>query len=82
MAKVAENAKCLAAERYSSESRYLNLDSSVLEEATLVMDEYTIKYILGEKDDYDGFVASWLASGGEELQEQATEQFRNWGFIE
>lgn len=82
MAKVAENAKCLDAERYSSESRYLNLDSSVLEEANLVMDEYTIKYILGEKDDYDGFVASWLASGGGELQEQATEQFRNWGFIE
>ena len=40
------------------------------------------RYILGETDDYDGFVENWLSSGGQELLEDAEQTFRKYGLME
>ena len=69
------------AERYSPEAKYLTLDSSTMEEADMVYQEFTINYIMGVDDDYDSFVEAWLAAGAEALKAQAEEQWIEWGFI-
>ena len=47
-----------------------------------VESQFVSRYILGETDDYDGFVESWLSSGGQELLEDAEQTFRKYGLME
>jgi putative aldouronate transport system substrate-binding protein len=68
-------------ERYPADSAMLNLNSDNQTQAGTVSSEFTIQYILGQTSDYDGFVRRWLASGGQALLDEATQQFRGYGII-
>jgi hypothetical protein len=50
-------------------------------QAGIVSLEFTIRYILGQTSDYDGFVRQWLASGGQALLDEAAQQLRGYGRI-
>ena len=69
-------------DRWSVNYRFLNPDSTVKTEAGNVESQFVSRYILGETDDYDGFVESWLSSGGQELLEDAEQTFRKYGLME
>ena len=51
-------------------------------EADNVKDQFTSRYILGETDDYDGFVEQWKEAGGQELLEDAEKTFKKYGLME
>ncbi|MFB9276770.1 extracellular solute-binding protein [Cohnella cellulosilytica] len=60
----------------------LSLDAQLKSDLETMQNEFDIKYILGGTSDYDGFVQQWLASGGQQLLDQATEQFKQAGLIQ
>lgn len=62
-------------------SDLLRLDVQKLSEVSRIVEEFEIKYILGDEDDYDSFVQNWMNQGGEELMKSAEEQFREMGII-
>ena len=69
--------------RWTSEGLLYAADATLAEEVKNNRNEYFIKYIMGEvsEDSYDEFVAEWLADGGQEYLDAATEQFKAMGFI-
>lgn len=69
-------------DRWSVNYRFLNPDPTVKTEAGNVESQFVSRYILGETDDYDGFVENWLSSGGQELLEDAEQTFRKYGLME
>jgi hypothetical protein len=71
----------MAAPRYADDFHLLSLNTDNLAQADTVYQEFIIQYILGQTSDYDGFVKRWLASGGQALQEEATQQLRSYGRI-
>ncbi len=71
-----------AMERWSAESQFLALDATTLSEVDMVLQEFAINYIMGADTDYEAFVSRWLDAGGQDLLEDVTEQFIQWGFIE
>lgn len=60
----------------------LSLDPQIVSDLEKLQNEFDIKYILGGTTDYDGFVKQWLASGGQTLLDNATEQFKTAGLIQ
>ncbi len=66
---------------YSDDNYLLVQDAQLQLDCEAVKDEFEIKYILGQTDDYDGFVTQWLATGGQALLDSATEQFKAMGKI-
>ena len=71
-----------AMERWSAESQFLALDATTLSEVDMVLQEFTINYIMGADTDDEAFVSRWLDAGGQDLLDDVTEQFIQWGFIE
>jgi len=71
----------LSFKRYSNEPAMLSLDPNNTSNAKDVLDQFEIKYILGETMDYEAFTNEWLASGGQALLEEAEAQFKKYGFI-
>ena len=71
-----------AMERWSAESQFLALDATTLSEVDMVLQEFAINYIMGADTDYEAFVSRWLDAGGQDLLDDVTEQFIQWGFIE
>lgn len=69
------------APRYSDDHYLLNLSTDNTTQADAIRDEFMINYILGETDDYEGFVAQWLNGGGQALLDEAKEQFISYGII-
>jgi hypothetical protein len=72
----------MASPRNPDDSFLLNLNSDNHVQANTVSSEFTIQYILGRTSDYDGFVRQWLASGGQALLDEATQQLRGSGRIQ
>ena len=72
----------MGADRWAIDYRFLNPDSTVKAEADNVKDQFTSRYILGETDDYDGFVEQWKEAGGQELLEDAEKTFKKYGLME
>jgi hypothetical protein len=68
-------------ERYPADSSMLNLNSDNQTQADTVNSEFTIRYILGQTSDYDGFVRRRLASGGQALLDEAARQLKGYGGI-
>ena len=68
--------------KYSPDARFLHLDQAMVGELGTLLDEFEYKYIVGDTDDYDGFVNTWLAAGGQALLDEATAQFQSLGMIE
>lgn len=66
-------------EYYPDDHYLLVFDSQMLVDCEAVKNEFEIKYILGQTDDYDGFVQQWLATGGQAMLDAATEQFKAMG---
>ncbi|MDR1904046.1 MAG: extracellular solute-binding protein [Treponema sp.] len=71
----------MAAPRNPDDRFLLNLNSDNVAQADTVYKEFTIRYILGQTSDYDGFVRQWRASGGQALLDEATQQLRGYGRI-
>lgn len=69
-------------DRWAIDYRFLNLDSTAVAEAGNVAGQFASRYILGETDDYDGFVEEWLSSGGQGLLEEAEATFKKYGLME
>ena len=70
------------AETYNSEHRCLVLDAKTNADATNIYNEYVIKYILKESNEsYASFQKRWLDGGGQNLLDQATEQFKTYGYL-
>ncbi|MFD0714664.1 hypothetical protein [Paenibacillus sp. GCM10027626] len=67
--------KATAAETYKNYEAFLTLDPQLISDVGKLQQEFDIKYVLGESTDYEGFVKNWLASGGQQLLDQAKEQF-------
>lgn len=68
-------------EFYPTDYQLLALDLDATTETQRILDEFEINYILGNDMDYDAFVQRWLASGGQALIDEATEQFKEMGII-
>jgi putative aldouronate transport system substrate-binding protein len=66
---------------YADDIHLLNLNADNQTQANTVQSEFAIQYILGQTSDYDGFVRRWLASGGQALLDEATQQLRGYGRI-
>jgi ABC-type glycerol-3-phosphate transport system substrate-binding protein len=80
--RLLQTAQNKAAARYdTSYSQFLVLDQTNTASANSVNDEFSIQYILNQTNDYDGFQRRWLSSGGQALIDQATEQYRRYGYI-
>jgi hypothetical protein len=71
----------MASLRNPDDNFLLNLNSDNVAQAGAVSSEFTIRYILGQTSDYDGFVRQWLASGGQALLDEATRQLKGYGRI-
>lgn len=69
-------------DRWAMDYLFLNPDSTVKAEADNVRNQFTSRYILGETDDYEGFVEQWLEAGGQELLEDAEQTFKKYGLME
>ena len=76
------NNGALAEETYAPDAYFLHLDQSVVGELDTLVAEFEYKYIIGETDDYAGFMNEWLAAGGQELLDEATRQFKALGMIQ
>lgn len=74
--------EALGYERYSGEWLKLTLDANTVQACDDLLREFQVKYILGQTSDYEAFVSTWLERGGQELLEEATEQFKELGLIE
>jgi ABC-type glycerol-3-phosphate transport system substrate-binding protein len=71
-----------AAARYDTGySQLLVLDQANSSSVGSVTDEFSIQYILNQTNDYEGYRRRWLSSGGQALLDQATEQFKKYGYI-
>jgi len=68
-------------ERYPADAQMLNLNTDNQTSANTLSSEFTIQYIQGQTSDYDGFVRRWLASGGQALLDEATQQLKGYGII-
>jgi len=68
--------------KFDADYMLLNPDPTLAEESKRIIDEFEISYILGNTDDYDGFVAAWRAGAGDELIEDATKTFQYYGIID
>lgn len=66
----------------SGEVHLLNLEPGLVEDTNKVLNEFEIRYILGETNDYETFVENWKAAGGDELVAQAEEQYRQLGLLD
>lgn len=55
----------------------VNFDPQNKSDADQVMNEFDIKYVLGEDTDYNKFKDRWLKQGGQALLDQVTEQLVN-----
>jgi putative aldouronate transport system substrate-binding protein len=71
----------MASPRNPDDNYLLNLNSDNQVQANAVNSEFTIQYIMGQTSDYDGFVRQWLASGGQALLDEATQQLKGYGRI-
>jgi ABC-type glycerol-3-phosphate transport system substrate-binding protein len=60
----------------------LSLDPTTNMDVQNVTNEFEIKYVLGDVDNYEDFRKQWLSVGGQKLLDQATEQFREKGMID
>lgn len=69
---------------YDAFGRLLSPDPTLREDASSMQAEFEIAYLLGEvgETDYEGFVAEYNASYGDQLLENAAETFREYGVIE
>ena len=75
------NNGALAEEAYAPDAYFLHLDQTLAGELDTMIAEFEYKYIVGETDDYEGFMNDWLAAGGQELLDEATTQFKALGMI-
>ena len=75
------NNGALAEETYAPDAYFLHLDQTLAGELDTMLAEFEYKYIVGETDDYEGFMNEWLAAGGQELLDEATAQFKSLGMI-
>ena len=75
------NTEFMGYDRWSNFGLLLNIDATLTEEVTMDKEAYFIKYIIGEvsEDSYDDFVKDWLADGGQEYLDLATEGFEKLG---
>lgn len=70
-----------AAEFFPTDNQLLALDVDATTETNRVLAEFEINYILGNDMDYDAFVQRWLNAGGQQLINEAKEQFKEYGLI-
>lgn len=59
----------------------LNLDATIQDKLTQLANSFEYNYVSGKTNDYDGFVKDWLAQGGQELLDSATEQLKEYGML-
>jgi putative aldouronate transport system substrate-binding protein len=78
---MAMDMKTKAMEQYEGFDQLLALSQQAITDANDVMNEFEIKYILGQDTDYDGFVTRWLAAGGQQLLDEAKEQWTAMGVM-
>jgi putative aldouronate transport system substrate-binding protein len=71
----------MAQPRVGDDHLLLNLNSDRTTTTNTLTNEFTIRYILGQDTDYDGFVRRWLAAGGQALLDEATAQLKGYGRI-
>jgi putative aldouronate transport system substrate-binding protein len=71
----------MAQPRVGDDHLLLNLNSDNTTTTDTLTNEFTIRYILGQDNDYDGFVRQWLAAGGQALLDEAAQQLRGYGRI-
>jgi putative aldouronate transport system substrate-binding protein len=79
--EMAMDMKTKAMEQYEGFDQLLALSQQAITDANDVMNEFEIKYILGQDTDYDGFVTRWLAAGGQQLLDEAKEQWTAMGVM-
>ncbi|MCU6711977.1 extracellular solute-binding protein [Paenibacillus sp. J5C_2022] len=60
----------------------LKLDPQLVSDVSKMTEEFQIKYILGEKTDYDQFIEDWLKAGGQKLLDEAESQFKSMNLIQ
>lgn len=72
----------LAFPTYPDHDHSLVLDPQIQSDVAVLTNEFCINYILGYDNDYEAFKSKWLISGGQDLIDQAYEQFKAYGFIE
>ena len=73
--------RIIAAQRNPDHHFLLNLSNDNQVQAAAIGSEFTIRYILGQTSDYDGFVRRWLAGGGQALLDEAAGQLRGYGVL-
>jgi len=71
----------MAEPKYAADPLFLKLDQAVVGELNTLVAQFEYKYIMGQTDDYEGFMKSWLGAGGTKLLEDATAQFKKLGMI-
>lgn len=69
------------APRHDNTAFLLDLDKDKTADANTVYNEFMINYIQGKTTDYDAFVSKWLQVGGQELLDEAKQQFTDYGVI-
>lgn len=75
------SAEVMSMSRNADDVHLLNLDPDNVSETQAVYDEFIIKYILGDVDDYDAFVQEWLSRGGQELLDEAEATWVSYGVL-
>lgn len=68
-------------DKWSNLYKYCSFDSTTEMNAEDCLEQFAVSYLLGETDDYDGFAEEWLAAGGQEMLESATETFTAMGYL-
>lgn len=70
-------------DRWSGTFQMLSPDATIAADAGAVAAQFEIQYLMGQKTDadYDAFVKSWLAAGGQDLLDNAIETYKAYGFI-
>lgn len=67
--------------KISTENRLLNPDPTLKEDSTLMINEFSLSYVMGTDKDYDAFVERWLNAVGNELVEDARATWVKYGLI-
>jgi hypothetical protein len=72
----------MALPKYGDDHYFLDLNNEYSTATNTLTNEFTIRYILGQENDYDGFVRQWFAVGGQALLDEATQQLKGYGRIQ
>lgn len=77
------NSKIFEIPTWGGESILFNPDPTVQEDANTLLTQFELSYLMGDVTDadWDAFVETWMANGGQELMDTAIADFTEFGVL-